>query len=131
MYIAQELSFPHGFVGLQCDGYQLTLAVVCVGTLKYKIGFYVNGVFKGKWLLEDCEERRRFFCRREVFLHRPKLRAELIKIYGGKRAAKSKVAEVNQKFTSYRSHWDSVASLRRHLEKNNKDIHLVKVGYLK
>lgn len=26
------------------------------------IAVYINGSFKGKWLVEDCEERRRFFC---------------------------------------------------------------------
>lgn len=48
-------------VRLRCDEYELSLRLERINTYKLAIVFYINGAFKGKWLMEDCEERRRFF----------------------------------------------------------------------
>lgn len=126
--IEQELSHAFGNVKLKCDSYDVTLQITPVGNLQYGILVYVNGHWKGKWIVEDCEERRRFFRPVEHFLHSAKERLELLKIYGGKRASKEDVERINRKLTSYASHWTSVKSLRRHLEKNNQELVLVSIG---
>lgn len=127
--VAAELLFPHGRVELMCDGFRLTLSVEMVSKLKYGICVYVDGFFKGEWIGKDCEERRRFLRPVEKFLWPEKMRRDLIKIYGGKRAPKAKVAEVNTKHIAYYSWWTSAVSLHRHLRKHNTHIELVKVGY--
>lgn len=123
-----ELSHAYGSVKLKCDGYEVSLQVSRVDTLKYGIMVYVNGYFHGKWIVEDCEERRRFLRPIECFLWNAKMRADLLKIYGGKRAPKKEVERINQKIASYISYWTSVKSLRRHLEKNNRELEVVAVG---
>lgn len=126
--IEQELSFAYGSAKLKCDGYDVGLYVTLIDTLQYGILVYVNGQFQGKWLMEDCEERRRFLRPVERFLYNAKEREQFLKIWGGKRAPKSKVEQYNRKFTTYCNYWMSVKSLRRHIEKNNKEVELVAVG---
>ncbi|WP_136414791.1 hypothetical protein [Herbaspirillum sp. ST 5-3] len=126
--VEAELSRIYGYVKMKCDGYELTLEVSPVAALQCGIVVYVNGQFKGKWLIEDCEERRRFLRPVERFLWGTKQRAGFLKIYGGKRAPKKEVERINEKITAYYSHWTSVTALRRHLKKNNHDIQLLSVG---
>jgi hypothetical protein len=126
--VEAELSHSFGHVVMKCDEYELGLTVVPLGTLQYGIAVYVNGYFKGKWLMEDCEERRRFLRPVERFLLNAKERMEWLKIYGGKRAKKADVERVNRKIVFYQSYWTSAKSLRRHLEKNNSTLELVSLG---
>ena len=126
--IETHLSYAFGCAKLTCDGYEVTLQVVSVNTLQYGIMVYVNGLFNGKWLIEDCEERRRFLRPTQRFLWSAKERVAMLKIYGGKRAQKKDVERINRKITWYSSHWTSVKSLRRHLEKNNRELEVVSIG---
>lgn len=126
--IEQELSHSFGSVKVKCDGFELSLTVQPVAALQYGIAVYVNGYFKGKWFVEDCEERRRFLRPVERFLWSAKQRCEMLKIYGGKRAKKKDVERINAKLTSYYSYWTSVTSLHRHLEKNNRELEVVEIG---
>lgn len=126
--IEQNLSHAFSCVKLKCDGYEVSLQVVPVDTLQYGIQVYVNGFFNGKWLAEDCEERRRFLRPMERFLWSARERAAMIKIWGGKRASKEKVDHVNRKITFYSSYWTSVKPLRRHIEKNNQELVVVSIG---
>ena len=48
-------------VKLKIDGYEVSLALRQVSQFRNAILVYINGEFRGKWLTEDCEERRRFF----------------------------------------------------------------------
>lgn len=126
--IEQELSHAFGSVKLKCDGYVVALHVSQIDALQYGIAVFVNGYSRGKWLIEDCEERRRFLRPIERFLYNAKERAEFLKIWGGKRAPKAKVEHFNRKFTTYSTYWTSVKSLRRHIEKNNQDLEVVSIG---
>lgn len=127
--IAFELASAMGQVKLKCDDYDVRLQVERVSARRYVIVPYVDGYLRGKWVLEDCEERRRFMRPVERFFYSAKTRKELLKIYGGSRAKKADREDVNRKYTFYEMHWDSVGALRRHLEKNNKEITLLGVGF--
>jgi hypothetical protein len=126
--LESELSHSLGCAKLTCDGFDVNLEVRRIDTLKYGIVVFVNGVSKGRWIIEDCEERRRFLRPVQRFINGAKLRADLIKIWGGKRAPKAKVEKINEKMTCYYSYWTSVKALRRHLEKNNQQVELVSLG---
>jgi hypothetical protein len=128
--IEDELSHPYGCCVLMCDGYRLSLEVRCVSRLRYGIHAFVNGVWKGEWVMNaECEETRRFMCPESRFVHTPKMRASLVKIYGGKRCPRDKLADINKKLTLYTPIWPSVTLLRRHLVKHNTSIELVRIGY--
>lgn len=117
------LQLPYGCAKLICDGYELTLEVQQVKPLKFEIGFYVNGFFKGAFIVEDCEERRRFCCPKQAFVFTPALRTKLLKEMGTRRAHRL-FPDIDKKFTWYSSHWASFAPLKRHLVTNNKVIEL-------
>lgn len=127
--IEKCLTAPYGRAVLQCDQYQLTLVVVLVAPLRSGITFYVDGYFRGKWTIEDCEERRRFFRPITKHIWDSKFRAEMTRLYGGKRAPKKEVERINQKLTTFSSYWNNFTALRRHLQKTNINIDLVSVGY--
>ncbi|MES2401834.1 MAG: hypothetical protein V4573_17720 [Pseudomonadota bacterium] len=121
-----ELQFPYGRAELLCDGYALTLQVQQVKPLKFEIGFYVNGFFKGEFIVMDCEERRRFSCPKQAFVFPPADRTRLLKELGTRRAHRM-FPDIDKKFTWYSSHWSSFASLKRHLVANNKVIELKEI----
>lgn len=63
----ERLMLPFGSVKLIADGYAVTLQKVPVKDMFHNaIAVFINGEFKGKWLLEDCEERRRFIAQKAV-----------------------------------------------------------------
>lgn len=62
-------------VKLLIDGYEVTLTLCQKSQFKNAIAIWINGSFKGKWLAEDCEERRRFSAvRREHLLKKQIIR---------------------------------------------------------
>ena len=50
-----------GHVDFLIDGYNVSVAMIRTSKTKYSYMVYVNGTFKGTWLNEDCEIRRRFY----------------------------------------------------------------------
>lgn len=102
-----ELSRPQGHVEMLVDGFKVNLHVEWFKNLKYTIMTYVNGKFCGKWMNADSDEGKRFFCHKSSFLFPAKFRADIIKIYGGKRCPKAKLEELNKKT------YDSYAILER------------------
>lgn len=124
-----ELSHPHGLVKLDCDGYQVSLQVEMAKKLKYEIAVYVDGFIRGTWLQDDSEEGRRFLPTTERFVHSAGHRAEMIKIYGGRRCKKVDLERINKKFSMRRFSWTSFTLLRRHYLKNNKSVSLVGIGF--
>ena len=104
---------------LDCDGYLLQLVSFPSSTnpLHRKILPCVNGVFKGEWLLNDCEERRRFFpqCKARVWK-----KGAFVKI--SKRFLRQQGIDPEETKTYYMPSWNSVNSMKRHLIKNNQNI---------
>lgn len=108
-------------VELVCDGYKLTLALERTGQFTNAITVYINGQVEGKWLIEDCEERRRFFCPKSKGFYSRKAMAAFKK--ASKRVFKEMQAK--NKYTYYEPHWTSFRSLKSHLIKHNKVIEIV------
>ncbi len=114
-------------VRLKADGYDVTLILERVGIYKNMIMVYVGGQFQGKWLSEDCEERRRFCVRKAHSLLNAKEKASFKKL--PKRTQKELAKEHhNFEYESYSPQWSSFGALKRHLISNNKNIELIKIS---
>jgi len=122
--VEEKLKSFYNIVCLNCDGYKLELCLQRTSQMENHIGFYVNGVFKGKWILEDCEERRRFFrpVTRKVF---PLATRQRVKKAYGKREYAKQAEQWEKSSTYYLSHWKSFKRLKSHLIKHNNKIELV------
>ncbi len=117
-----NLSGLYGTEELLCDGYKLTI-VRSQNKNRLGLNIYVDGVWRGKWMVEDCEERRRFH--REIV--KPLYsKAEIEKMAKGlskrAQAALKKQPGLDKTFTTFSPCWTSFDALRRHLIKNNKEI---------
>lgn len=104
----------------QCDGFRLALerTILRGGTLAYVP--YVNGVFSGEWLLNDCEERRRFFCRKVEPLHSRKQVETYREI-----AKLTRKQYNNPDFITYLPYWRHFEACKTHLIANNADITII------
>lgn len=88
---------------------------------KSKLAVYVNGTFRGKWLVEDCEERRRFcYCVKHSLIKKncPENKKKWFLKAMGKN-------EEDYAYYTYSPYYPSFAALRRQLVKNNQDIQLI------
>jgi hypothetical protein len=122
---AQEaLKSLYHTVYLKVDGYDVALMLQRVSTYKNAISIYIGGVFKGVWLMDDCEERRRFVPKKEQYLLSSRQRAEIKKKYTKRM---QKLLDVDRKYTTYQPAWSSFGALKRHLIANNKSIELVSI----
>ncbi len=117
--IEDRLSGFYGTVVLRVDGYKITLQVQRIKVRQYAIMLYVEGVFKGKWLGEDCEERRRFCCPRTKFLWSRENRRLGKK---AKQRLKSINIDMDKKYIWHTPYWTSFKALKAHLLKNNVNI---------
>lgn len=81
---------------------------------------YINDEFRGKWLMEDCEERRRFCCckRQSIVTEKD------CKLYGA-RSKKAK-QELKEKFgyNVYLPYWTNFEKMKKHFIANNESIEL-------
>jgi hypothetical protein len=113
------LYFP---VKLKADGFEIAL-LLHRNKYRLEIVIYVNGMIEGKFLMNDCEERRRFMQPRRIgpLFHVKK---------GMTRGQKKIVNELNRttqaepRYT-YSFCWKSFTALKRHLIKNNQEISLL------
>ena len=121
-YVEETLKSPYKIVKLNCDGYILGLHLQRIGTYKLAICVYVNSKLRGDWILNDCEERRRFFKRTQKSI----LSASGMKKF--RKLSKKEQEEWREKFfyDIYSPCWTSFGSLKKHLEENNESIELVK-----
>lgn len=120
--VEAALSSIYGRVDLLIDGYNVSVVCLPYKSLRQVLMIYINGEFKTKWCLEDCEERRRFCFRSKKCLLNSRERTKL------KREKKSIREAVKKQMTTYiyYPHWNSFRTLKNHLLKNNKSIELVK-----
>lgn len=116
-----ELMLPWGRVELRVDGYAVVLGVAQLRPRRYVIVVYVNGYFRGEWMLKKGdqwpEEARRFLPlkRRRVF---PESRL--------KGVPKRVAAELRRESFEMRGYyWSSIGALKRHFIANNTSIELV------
>ena len=120
--VEELFSEIYGYVELDCDGYRLTLRVGKIGKLLLAIVPYVNGKLEGGWFTKDCEERRRFFQKKERSAFSKKYRDQMKKILG-KRIYDATSYE--KKITVHSFYWRSYHKLKAHLIANNKEIKLI------
>ena len=119
------LSMPYGRVTLRCDAFELALQVSAVGPLRFEIVSYVDGHFTGEWIVNDCEQRRRFLRPRTVPMYPRAKRAQLVAKFGRKRA--EEWFDLGKTYTHWSWGWPSFAPLKRHLVANNQSIELVEI----
>ncbi|EJL38961.1 hypothetical protein PMI08_05245 [Brevibacillus sp. CF112] len=119
--IEQSLKELYRSVKLICDGYELTLVLQRIGQFRNAIAVYIDGKINGKWMIEDCEQRRRFYCPKSKSFYSKKDMADFKKI--SKRIFKE--VQAKNKYVYYEPYWTSFRSLKNHLIKNNKSIELV------
>ena len=121
-YVEETVKRPYKIVKLNCDGYILSLRLRRVDVYKLAICVYVNSKLRGDWILNDCEERRRFFKRTQKSI----LSASGMKKF--RKLSKKEQEEWREKFfyDIYSPCWTSFGSLKKHLEENNESIELVK-----
>lgn len=123
-WLLAEKSTLYSYDGckLMIDGYGVELRLEPETLYKKHIAVYVNGKIEGKWLFDDCEERRRFFQPRTRTISKNKAQKELFKRLSKKQQS---IWNEKSKYTYYWPYWGNFASLKRHLIANNKSIELV------
>lgn len=117
----QRALWKYGGLTLLVDGYRISVQPQYATPYKIELAVYVNGVFRGEWVIKDCEERRRFcYCTKHSLIKRscPKRMKERLLKAEGK-------TEDDYAYYTYSPYYPNFAALRRQLEKNNKDIQLI------
>ncbi|WP_298437984.1 hypothetical protein [Geobacter sp.] len=120
--VEERLNRAYCPVALMCDGYHLTIRIERI-KMQLVIGFHVNGVFRGAWMSEDCEERRRFFRPVKKSAWNAASRARMKKM--SKRALKQMKVDPSESFTVHYPWWTSFKALKSHLQKHNESIELL------
>lgn len=110
-------------VKLLCDGFEVVLVRRPTSPNKNQVVVYVDGWFKGEWLVDDCEERRRFLRPVRAPVYRKKERERLLKL--GKKALRKYDIDPDQSFTYWAPTWERTRPLIRHLKANNQEIELL------
>lgn len=120
--VETALGSIYGRAELLIDGYNVSVVCIPEKPLHQVLMVYINGEFKTKWCLEDCEERRRFCFKSKKVLLNSRQRAEL------KREKKSIQEAVKKQMTTYAYYpfWNSLRTLKSHFIKNNSSIELVR-----
>lgn len=119
--VRNALTMLNNPITLKIDGYEVTVALVRVSAMKNAIAIYVNGKFQGKWMVEDCEERRRFIQKRTKSFFTPKKLKEM------GIPKKEHRGYLKEKYEYYQIHWTSFGGLKAHLIQNDESIELVKI----
>ena len=125
--IQNALVFASSDVVLDIDGYRVALQVVYIKALRMNIAVYVDGFFKGEWIMNDCEERRRFLRPVQLRMYSQARKFGIIKRLG-KRMAEKCFPEMDRKHVFFTQLWPSFLPLTRHLLKNNASIRLAKIN---
>jgi hypothetical protein len=131
-FVDKQLSGTFGDVAMLVDGYDVVLCRRLISKNVLSNVVYIDKTIKAEWLIHHKlsekkpvvhEVARRFYRKKITSVHKTTdiKRAERDL---GKRLAKK--WGYHEKFVSYSAHWPSVASLKRHLLKNNHNIEIVK-----
>ena len=121
--VEKRLRNLYSSVTLNCDGYVVYLQLRQISQFKLGILVYVNGISKGSWLFEECEERRRFLP--ISYLRAYKLKERKMYQRFGKATLKEWNIDLDKKIPLYGFYWTSFQRMKRHFCKNNTTIGLV------
>jgi hypothetical protein len=130
--LQDSLMLPLSRRDLMVDGFKLTIVVELSSksSLKWCLAVYINGVIN--WALMgakgDCEERRRFWGKRDVRLYSAAKKANILKGLG-KRSAKevSDSLGLDKTYPMYSPIFNGFSALKSQLVKNNQSIELLSV----
>lgn len=115
--------WPYGRAELKIDGYKVTLfREPLKDFFRNGIRVFVNDNFESKWLIQDCEERRRFMPKRVRSLMSSKQIARYNRL--PKREQKELKEYREATYIEYSTHWTSWSALVKHFEANNQEIQL-------
>lgn len=125
-WIERLLSSPYMQVDMGIDGYKVSLLTQPTRPLEFAIMVYINDCFKGEWISNDCEERRRFFRRSTVSVWSGAQRKAFKTM--SKQTLRSMGVDPDEKAVAYTPYWPSFGPLWRHLLKHNRNIMLLAPG---
>jgi len=121
-HLIKELSSPWGVVVLNCDGDRITLSVQEEKPLKFVVVVYVNGWFKGEWMLADKPVHEQRYMRKAVRpLWSASYKAKMEKAWG-KRYVKKHYSGT---MTLFYSTWSSGKAAIAHLVKVCESIEIL------
>lgn len=132
--IENQLSRVFGRAELICDGYKIN-AEVQTSKMKLVVVIYVDGVFKGEWVINkgDSEIPRKFLQEKRRFVFTAKYRALLVKQSKSKcfsKEERAQCAEDAKKASVYwLPWWPNAKAFCRHIRKTCTSIEIVKVGF--
>lgn len=116
----RKLSGLYGKVKMQIDGYEITVAVEPMKGMKLVLMVYVDGYFRGKWLTEDCDIRRRFYyCSKRSLLNAK----EKKRLQREKKAVREKIQK-EMEYMTFSPYFGSFRTLKSHFLKHNQSIEL-------
>ncbi|MGN0603280.1 MAG: hypothetical protein ACI4I2_04810 [Oscillospiraceae bacterium] len=125
--VAETKLTPFGYAEFLIDGYNVSVALRPQSKTKFVYMVFVDGIFKGEWLIKDCEIRRRFCYEGKKSILTGKQKADFIKQFGKReynRFIKENSKMMNYKY--YLPYFGSFRTLKSHFIKNNESITLVK-----
>lgn len=123
--VENKLSYPFGGVKLRIDGHDISVMVEKESpkSLKYVLAVYVDGYIKGEWLVNDCEIRRKFYCKRtKTLLPKGFRKSPILKRMKKKEQEEWIKEHVCEYYIPY---FSSFKMLKAHLTKNNDSIELI------
>lgn len=109
-YVEETLKSPYKIVKINCDGYILSLRLRRVDVYKLAICVRVNGELSVDWIVNDCEERRRFFRKTQGSI----LSASGTKIFRKLSKKKQEEWRGSYFYDIYLPYWTSFRSLKKH-----------------
>lgn len=131
--IERQMSGSFGRVVLACDGYKVDAVVERVGSLKYGIAVYVDGLINGEWLSGESEIPRKFHQEKKRFVNRLVERENYVKMSKMRCYSKEEralfVKNSKRTFSLWSPCWTSAKSFCRHIRKTCTSIEIVEIGY--
>lgn len=122
-FILKELNSQFSTVRLNCDGYEIALKLVR-HKMKLVVSIYVNGTVKAIWSREPTQHpEAKYLAPHFINRYRPKDKAEIIKIYG-KRKALKEYPDLEQKVEYRLPYFSTPQRALSHLCKVSKSIQL-------
>jgi hypothetical protein len=128
MALASRLDHVFGRLELICDGHVVTAEVQQCGALRYEVMVFVDGQFRGEWMITDHQVPDfvpKFYREVSRFLFGKKTRDHMASL------ARSKYAEIrvlgkgwDRKFTVRHSTWPSGRAFLAHIAKTCASIEL-------
>lgn len=120
--VENKLYSTYGDVRLKIDGYDVSIRTER-NKMKLVFAVYVDGKIKSEWILNDCEIRRKFYCKStKCAVH-----VDYKKLGKASKAVKKEVEEYRKQntFSYYLPYFKSFRTLKRTLLANNTEIKLM------